>query len=466
MRFRLWVMALAVLPTASAVLWLWIGRLVPLAPAFYALGVGLLVGLLLAWRLFGEIARSMARLRGVARRLRAAQDVVKDLPEPADAKDLGQLSALLASLSKDLRNAWAQARQSRQQMEAIFTQMPNGILVVDGDLRIQHVNPAAQDLLALTPTRTLGRTVIEATMHHALDRLLRKAITTGSTHSMRLETIQPRRRVLQALVTPLEEGGAVAVFQDLTEFDHLERVRRDFVANVSHELRTPVTTIKVMAESLRRGALRDVHLAEEFLHSIAEAADRLARLVDDLLALARAEAGPGPLEWKEFRLDHLVKEVVSTQSSWAQQYGIELIAEVLEPTSIRADPEGMRQAITNLVTNAIQYNKPGGSVRLRLSRTNQGILLSVADTGVGIAAEHLPRIFERFYRVDRGRSRELGGTGLGLAIVKRAVEAHGGQVTAESTLGQGSTFTITLPLRLLVQESGQGQGPSRNRGQR
>lgn len=448
MRLRLRIVALGMAPVLVSVLVLVLHQGGMSWAAVDALLIGLLVGVGLALLCIQELVRPMVRLRSAARRLRAAHGSEPSAKEFV-TEDLGLLAGVFTSLAAEVRQALREARDNHEQMEAIFARMADGVLVVDGELRILRLNPAAADILAVMPERAVGHTVIEATMHHGLDELFRAALAAGYTQSQRLETIQPRRRLVQALVTPLESDGSgpavVAVLQDLTEFDRVERVRRDFVTNVSHELRTPVTSIRVMAESLRRGALRQPELAEQFLQSITEASERLARLVDDVLALARVEAGPSRREWQTVLLPELIGDVVASQQALARQYGVTLEGDCPEPITIPGDAEGLRQAVTNLLSNGIKYNRPEGRVRVRLRRTPEQVLLQVSDTGIGIAAEHLPRIFERFYRVDRGRSREVGGTGLGLAIVRHVAEAHGGRVEVESTPGEGSCFTLVIP---------------------
>lgn len=450
MRVRVepWLLGLLPMLAAGAVL-LSTGQLDGTALA-EALAAGGGVWLCLAIVAQRRLRRVGARLGSLAQRLSKAVGAVSPVSEWTDPH---AGAAALEPLVHSACRALADAEKQHQQAEAIFAHMADGIVVVDGELRIQRLNPAAAEMLSLSPERTPGRTVIEATMHHGLDTLFRQALSTGEAQETRLEVIQPRRRLLRALVSPLRGpntgAGAVAVIQDLTDFGRIERVRRDFVSNVSHELRTPVSSIKVMAESLQRGALEQPELASQFLRSITEAADRLSTLIDDLLALARAEAGAGRHAWQRVDLAAMAHQALSDLQPLAREFEISLTAEAVEPTVVMGDAEGLRQAITNLVTNGIRYNRPGGQVSLRLRRTPEGVRLEVTDTGIGIASEHLPRIFERFYRVDRGRSRGSGGTGLGLAIVKHVAEAHGGQVTVESAPGRGSTFTLTLPERAL-----------------
>ncbi|MDH7568581.1 MAG: ATP-binding protein [Armatimonadota bacterium] len=457
MRLRFAIPLAAIAPAVVVVLFLWARHLLTPTAALQAIALALLTAVVLCRGLLRDVFRFVGRMRGVARRLRPNGSEYPVEPDVAD--DFNQLAALFIALSEDVRRAFRKAHAERQEMEAVFSRMADGILVVDADLRLRRINPAAASLLALAPERALGATLIEATMHHALDRLFRQAISQGRTCASRIETIQPRRRLLQVLVTPIDSGdagiGAVAVLQDLSEFERLERIRRDFVTNVSHELRTPVTGIKVMAESLVRGALKDPELAERFAHSIAESADRLVCLVDDVLVLARVEAGPSRREWKPVHLDDLVRDAARSLRPLADERQVKITLERVDEAVMVGDVETLRQAVTNLITNAVKYNRPGGDVRIRLEEGSSEIRLTVSDTGIGIAPEHLPRIFERFYRVDQGRSREVGGTGLGLAIVKHAAETHGGEVTVESTPGEGSVFTMVLPRSNPAEESGQ-----------
>lgn len=412
--------------------------------AVAALLAGAAVGVLLASRLSRHLQRPVNRIASAM-----AEWEREAGGEPVAAPDLWKLAAGSGLALQRLRQVLADTRERQQEVEAILGRMADGVLVVDDNLSICRINPAAAALLAVDPTRVLGRTIIEATVHHGLDALFRDAMASGHTRGRRMEIIQPRRRVLQALVTPLEElggrRGAVAVLQDLTEMDRLERTRRDFVTNVSHELRTPVTTIKVMAESLERGALAQPEVAQEFVRAIGDASERLARLVDDVLVLARVEVGPGRAEWHTVAMDELIEECINAQRPLASQYGVTIEVANIDPASLSGDPESLRQAVTNLLVNAIKYNRAGGVVRVSLQQTAEGISLQVADTGIGIAPEHQTRVFERFYRVDRGRSREVGGTGLGLAIVKHVAETHGGHVHLASQPDHGSTFTLFLP---------------------
>ncbi|HET6455454.1 MAG TPA: ATP-binding protein, partial [Armatimonadota bacterium] len=252
-----------------------------------------------------------------------------------------------------------------------------------------------------------------------------------------------KRVPLNVYVTPLSDG-ALVVLHDLTEIMKTDSVRRDFVANVSHELRTPLASIKAMAETVVLRGRKNPEAAEEFGRKIMDEADRLTAISDDLLDLARIEANR-PLQMEEFALLEVVQSVVSDLQAKANNKAIEVSVDVPDDLPITADRDAIYQILVNLVDNAIRYTRPGGSVTISAESDEAGVSIGVADTGIGIPEDELARIFERFYRVDKGRSRESGGTGLGLSIVKHLVEAHGGKIIVESTVGEGSTFTFTVP---------------------
>jgi two-component system, OmpR family, phosphate regulon sensor histidine kinase PhoR len=256
----------------------------------------------------------------------------------------------------------------------------------------------------------------------------------------------PRHADLSAESGDQEAGGSVLVIHDITPLRKLERIRQDFVANVSHELKTPLAAIHAGAETLLDGALQDPEHNVRFLERIRENAERLHRLVQDLLSLGRIEAGQAVLEIKPLALEVGVEACLSRHGERAKSKGLRLeAAPPTHPVVVMADEEALAEILDNLVDNAIKYTPDGGAITLRWSRDNGEAVLHVEDTGVGIPEKDLPRVFERFYRVDKARSRELGGTGLGLSIVKHLISSLGGSIAATSQLGGGSTFTVRLP---------------------
>jgi two-component system phosphate regulon sensor histidine kinase PhoR len=256
------------------------------------------------------------------------------------------------------------------------------------------------------------------------------------------------RRKYNVHIAPIALGatkGAIGFFYDITKVEHLENVRQEFLSNISHELRTPLTSIIAFVETLEDGAIEDSKNNLRFLGVIRKNAERMHRLIDDISELSLIESGRVRVEIKPKHPSPLVEEIFTNLSAKAKDRNIELINEIPEDVAVFADATRLEQMLTNLIDNAIKFNREGGSVTVSHTRKETSDLIAIADAGEGISNEHLQRIFERFYRTDRARSREIGGTGLGLAIVKHLARLHGGEVSVASTLGQGTTFTIELP---------------------
>jgi two-component system phosphate regulon sensor histidine kinase PhoR len=324
--------------------------------------------------------------------------------------------------------------------------MGQGVMVLDRDGRITFTNTSLLKVLA-TGRDLAGRTPLEVFRRPELETAV-KAVLAGRPIQT-LEIIAGHNRVLQANVAPVTSAAGtvnsvVAVFHDLTEIRRAERMRRDFVANVSHEFKTPLTSIRGYTETLLSGAKDDSKIAADFLSTIERNAQHLEALVSDLLTLAKLEAEL-PAEREHFDLMSVIKEQVGSRQSALKDRGIQVSVECPD-IQIQADRARLATALSNLIDNAIHYNRPSGKIRISAERSNGTLNLSVTDTGNGIPSDELHRIFERFYRVDKSRTRESGGTGLGLAIVKHAIESQGGMIDVTSKIGAGSTFTIHLPV--------------------
>ncbi len=297
----------------------------------------------------------------------------------------------------------------------------------------------------------VGRSSLEILRHYGLIELIRRVLESGKSQSMELmiETDQERFFHVQASVTADRRDrdlSAVLVFHDITELKRLERVRKDFVANASHELRTPLAAMKGYIEALIDGEKDDSARSAEFLEILRNNTDRLNNIIDDLLTLTQIESGRYVWKRDSLKIVELLERVMATLKPAVQKRGH--VVSVRLPESlpdVPGDPEKLTQVFTNLVDNAIKYTSDGGKITIEGHQVSGGVEFMISDTGPGISRKDQLRIFERFYRVDRARSRDLGGTGLGLSIVKHIVEAHGGEVRVESTLGKGSTFTISLP---------------------
>ena len=341
-------------------------------------------------------------------------------------------------------------RQSDVPFEAIVSSMAEGVIAVDAKLRLQFINPAARTLLRLAVPDPSGRDLLELIRVPDLYELLQRVLATGQSETRELTVFGPTEQVLRAQAVTYRHDathhGALVVLSDITEIRKLERLRRDFVANVSHELRTPVTAIQAALETLQSGAEQEPQERAKFLSKMTAQTGRLGRLIDDLMALSQVESGGLAFHFETVSLEPLVQELLSHWQAPAARQHVTLTLQLprdLPP--VRADREQLHQVMDNLLDNAIKFNRPSGTVTITATTAVQTVTIAVADTGIGIPPEDILRIFERFYRVEKGRARTTGGTGLGLAIVKHLVEAHHGTIRAESTPNRGSTFYVTLP---------------------
>jgi len=334
-------------------------------------------------------------------------------------------------------------------LDAILRHMADGILLVDQQRRIILMNPAAERMLGVARHEAVGRDHLEVTHHFDLDEQLARVLATGEPATLEIRRARPEHQILEArivLAASAQERAALIMLRDITRARQLEQMRTDFVANVTHELRTPLTSIEGFAETLLEGALNEPETARRFVEIIQRESRQLAALIDELLDLARVESGRFRMRRRLTRPADLVQETLARLSPEAEKKGVRLTAEVADDLPlVDGDPDRLIQVLTNLVDNAIKYTPAGGRVTLSARRAEDQVLLAVGDTGAGIPQADLGRIFERFYRVDKARSRATGGTGLGLAIAKHIVEAHGGTIAVESELGRGSTFTVALP---------------------
>ena len=363
--------------------------------------------------------------------------------------EVGHLASSFNAMSEACAVQIAQMNQDREQLRAIFRSMVEGVLVLDAKQTILFANDAASQLLGVPLLTAQNHKIWQIFRHRQLSEAVDKVLASSEPYRCTLEWSGAERRDLALHGTRLPgdpHRGAVLVFHDITHLRKLETIRQDFVANVSHELKTPLAAIQAMVETLLDGAIQDPEHNVKFLERIRENADRLHRLVQDLLTLGRIESSQAPLELEPIPLQMAVEACIDRHSLRANSKDLKLVAEhAPEPVVAVADEEALAEILDNLVDNAIKYTLPQGTITLRWFAEGQQAVLEVADTGVGIPDKDISRIFERFYRVDKARSRELGGTGLGLSIVKHLVQALGGTVTAGSQVGHGSLFTIRIP---------------------
>lgn len=335
--------------------------------------------------------------------------------------------------------------------EALLDRCNAGILILDSNGYVERANLTAHQLFRVPLFSMRGRTLLQVTLSKEILNLFRQAQLEDTSQKGEVRLTGMDGAILIVSISPIPllpsetlTSRYILVAQDVTELRRLERIRQDFVANVSHELRTPLASIRAMAETLQDGAMSDPAVADRFLSTIIAEALRLTRISEDLLVLSDAESRMP--EKTAINLTEMIQEVVVRFESQAQKAGVHLEFRAPENLVVLANPDQMEQVLVNLVDNAIKYTPAEGQVIITGEQGTDSIVVHVRDTGIGIMREHLPRIFERFYRVDKARSRQSGGTGLGLSIVKNIVESHGGLVTVESEYNRGSTFSFSLPV--------------------
>jgi len=350
---------------------------------------------------------------------------------------------------KEQEQRIAREKKGREEVESILFSMVEGVVATDSSGRISFLNPAAERIFQIEHGSALGKYPREVWREFELVEMFHQVFVTGEPQSREFELEAPSKAYLKMEITPIRYGeeeevqGVLAIVRDFTRVRQLETIRSDFVANVSHELRTPLTSIKGFIETLLDGGLESMETTKRFLTIMYQETDRLNRLISDLLDLSRIESGQAELKRTKIYLAPLVEEVRLTLQERMTEKNITLSVE-LGPTPVWADEDQIREVLVNLIENAVKYSTAGGHIRVLEHNRGDQQEFVVCDTGIGIPKDSIPRIFERFYRVDKARSREMGGTGLGLSIVKHIIERHGGKVWVESELGKGSCFHFTL----------------------
>jgi two-component system phosphate regulon sensor histidine kinase PhoR len=340
-----------------------------------------------------------------------------------------------------------ETNQTRTTLNKLLKTMRESVIVIGEDTRIFASNEAAYDAFARRngtfENKRLSEVIRDLNLHEAF----RKALEETKVSDVELEIVGTDRKY-DVRIAPIEldeKKGAIGIFYDISQIERLENVRQEFLSNISHELRTPLTSIMAFVETLEDGAIDDEENNLRFLNVIRRNAERMHHLINDILELSSIESGKITIQPKRSNLANLIEEVFMNLSNKAAERHVKLINEVAKETIVFADAVRLEQMLTNLIDNAVKFNREGGSVTIRHAPDAAGDIISVVDTGEGISGDHLQRIFERFYRTDRARSREIGGTGLGLAIVKHLARLHGGEISVASTLGKGSVFSIELP---------------------
>lgn len=390
----------------------------------------------------GEIGRSLEKM--------VVDNNIYSMPQPR-LLELKSLAESLDTIASRVRRNFNLLESERDKFKAVLDNVNAAVMLFSANGKAELINSVAGSLLGVEAEYAVGRTITEINPSIGLDRVYELA-SSGENVDMEVGIFTPENRILQVIAGPVitDKGGfrgTIVILNDITATRHLETVRKDFVANVSHELRTPVANLRAVTDALMTGGIEDRERAIAFLENIDRESSRLMRIIEDLLVLSRMERDRVSMVNEPVAINELLGEVVAEESDHAKLFDVEIIFnEARADAVVRGDSRLLKTALVNLVANAIKYNRPGGRVIIDIDPHDDYVEVSVKDTGVGIPANDIERIFERFYRVDRARSRETGGTGLGLSIVKHAAELHGGMITVESTEGEGSHFLLVIPL--------------------
>ncbi|HVI06961.1 MAG TPA: ATP-binding protein [Candidatus Binatia bacterium] len=414
-----------------------------------ASGLAFLFALVVAAAAAQWTARRLEGIVNVAARIAEGDLQARVLENSGD--EIGRVAGAIDKTARRVEQSFAAVRSSQHQLETLLNSMQDAVIAVSGDGLVQWAN---RQMNRLVPRGTrLNQPVVETIRDPDFLATVKEATASRQAKTARATSIIPGR-AYDVTAAPLPDGGVVAVLRDLTETERVEKTRRDFIANVSHELRTPLTSIQGYAETLLDGTTEPSGPTREFLEIIRKNSNRMSRLTEDLLTLARVESGETRFEAEPVPPAELLHDAEESFREIARSNGIELQIQdgsrngdtpIQNLRSVLADREAIHQVFSNLIDNALKYGKSGGKIMLGARPLPHAVEFFVQDFGAGIASEHLPRLFERFYRVDKARSRESGGTGLGLAIAKHIMLAHGGSIRAESELAHGSIFLFTLP---------------------
>jgi two-component system phosphate regulon sensor histidine kinase PhoR len=413
-----------------------------------ALALAFVLTALLSAALASPLAGPLNEVMDAARRFAQGDLTARSRVRRSD--ELGELARIVNRSADQLQERITEIARDRARTQAILSAMDDGVMAVDHRGTVLLANQALRATHDLQ--EPVGRHYLEVVRQREVGALLEEVLGTGGRRASEVVMLRGGRAyAVTGVRFPGPEGqphGAVLTFHDVTERHRVERLRRDFVANASHELRTPLTSVRGFVEALEDGAMEEPSTARRFLAKIRTHADRMAALVSDLLELSRLESGERPPRYETVRPADAVDEVVASLGEQARSRQIVLSTDAADAPDVISDGDRLRQILENLLENAVKYTAPGGHVAVGARAGEDGaVVFEVADDGPGIAPEHLPRIFERFYRVDKARSREMGGTGLGLSIVKHLAEGMGATVSVASEPGRGTRFTVRIPLR-------------------
>jgi len=410
-------------------------------PSVLLIAVLLMTTLWISWRWL-SLRRAIENFAHAIRR--AANEETSPLEIDTAPREIDSLSGAVRALTISQHNRQLTLQADHDRLAALLDQMTDGVPIADPAGRVTFANPAAERIFDIAPAT--GRSLVEVIRQHQLVTTWRTSLQTGQLQSESVE-LSTRNQYIQLIVLPDRDnpGGSLLLAQDLTRVRQMETIRRDFVSNLSHELRTPLASLKALTETLNEGALEDPPAARRFLQRIETEVDALTQMAAELLDLSRIEAGQITLNLARTDPARLLRSAAERMTAQAARAAVTLRVDYpADLPPVLADAPRIEQVLVNLIHNAVKFTPPGGEIRLSASHEDNSVQISVRDSGAGIPEESLPRVFERFYQVDR--SRTGSGTGLGLAIVRHLVEAHGGKISVKSREGEGSLFFFTLPL--------------------
>ena len=414
-----------------------------LVASLIAASLTIVVSLIIA----GRTARPLEKLTTIAIEMAHTENEPPSPSAPYD--EVGKLGEALNALVSQLRSKIRALEAEQGKLASVLRQMTDGVIITSSDGYVELINPKAEELFEVEPKNSKGQSIVQTIRNHQIIASWRKCQQTGKEQILTLE-IPRSQKFIQTVIISLEAdlpGKFLLLFQDFTQTRRLETVRRDFISNISHELRTPLASLKALTDTLQSGAIDDPPAAQRFLNRMEMEVDALTQMVSELLELTRIESGQVPLEKQPISPKELLQNASERLNVQAERANLSV--QIYCPDdlpNVMADPPRLGQALVNLLHNAIKFTPEGGEIILAAWQQGNLIVFSVEDTGVGIPADDLPRIFERFYKADRSRSG--GGTGLGLAITRHLVQAHGGRIWADSVEGEGSTFSFSVPIAM------------------
>ncbi|MTI49027.1 two-component system histidine kinase PnpS [Sporosalibacterium faouarense] len=414
---------------------------------------GLFVAFILGFRFVHTVTEPIKQLTNATKKISQGNFGEKVYFRTED--ELGTLAENFNVMSQELHDTIEELQQSNTKIKATLTSMINGVLALDSSKKVMFINPTAEKIFDLKEEEIKGKHILEIIRNNVLDDLIHKLLHESVTSKEEIEVFEPEHRILNVYTNPItlttdpnRSIGVLILIQDVTEIRKLERMRKDFVANVSHELKTPLTSIKGFIETLKNGAAEEKAVRDKFLDIIDIEANRLTALIHDLLLLSEIENKNNRFNEQEIDTNKAIVEVIQFLSGMAKQKGITIVDKINNNLpSICGNRGWFKQMLINLIDNGIKYTPDGGSITITGYSTNRELIFKIKDTGIGIDSDHINRLFERFYRVDKARSRQVGGTGLGLAIVKHIVLSLKGNISVKSEINKGTEFTIALPLK-------------------